>query len=126
MSHYSMIGASIVIFALASYSISIFTEQIKKTISRFILTYLTAGIVLDITATLFMIMGSSKGALTLHGILGYSALAAMLIDTLLIWRFYKKHDLGTQVAKGLHLYSRFAYIYWVVAFITGILLVVFR
>lgn len=121
-----MIGASIVIFALLSYSLSIITEQRKKLVTPFVLRFLTIGIILDITATAFMIIGSSKSAFSLHGILGYSSLAAMFIDTIFIWRFHLTAKPGTFVPKGLHLYSRFAYAWWVIAFITGLMLVIFR
>ena len=33
-----------------------------------------------------MIIGSRNIALTFHGILGYSALGAMLIETVLVWK----------------------------------------
>jgi len=79
------IGTTIVIFALASYSIAIITEQRKKILRQRILVFLTLGVALDITATIFMILGSSKGGFTLHGILGYSALIGMFIDAVLIW-----------------------------------------
>lgn len=126
MNIYSMIGASIVIFALLSYSLSIITEQRKKLVTPFVLRFLTIGIILDITATCFMIIGSSNSAFSLHGILGYSSLAAMLIDTILIWRFHLATKPEAIVPKALHLYSRFAYAWWVIAFITGLMLVVFR
>ena len=126
MNPYSMIGAGIVIFALLSYSLSILTEQRLKLVTPFVLRFLTIGIILDITATAFMIIGSSNSAFSLHGILGYSSLAAMLIDTILIWRFHIATKPGTIVPKGLHLYSRYAYAWWVIAFITGLMLVVFR
>ena len=126
MNQYSMIGASIVIFALFSYSLSIITEQRKKLVTPFVLRFLTIGIILDITATTFMIIGSSKSAFTLHGILGYSALAAMLIDTVLIWRFHMATKPGTRVPAKLHLYSRYAYGWWVIAFFTGLTLVILR
>ena len=126
MNHYSMIGAGIVIFALLSYSLSIITEQRKKLVTNFVLRFLTIGIILDITATIFMIIGSSNSAFTPHGFLGYSSLAGMLIDTILIWRFHLNTQPGTIVPKKLHLYSRFAYSWWVIAFITGLMLVVFR
>ncbi|MFN8135716.1 MAG: hypothetical protein U0Z17_11025 [Bacteroidales bacterium] len=58
MSHYSMIGAGIVIFALISYSLSIITEQRTRMVTPFVLRFLTIGIILDITATTFMIIGS--------------------------------------------------------------------
>jgi hypothetical protein len=73
-----------------------------------------------------MILGSSKSAFTLHGFLGYSSLAGMFIDTILIWRFHNNTKAGTIVPKPLHLYSRFAYSWWVIAFITGLMLVIFR
>lgn len=126
MSHYSMIGAGIVIFALLSYSLSIITEQRKMLVTPFVLRFLTIGVILDITATIFMIIGSSKSAFTLHGVLGYSSLAGMLIDTILIWRFHLTGKPGTKVPVKLHLYSRFAYAWWVIAFITGLMLVVLR
>jgi len=126
MNIYSSIGAGIVIFALLSYSLSIITEQRKRLVSSFVIRFLTIGIVLDITATIFMIVGSSNSAFTLHGILGYSSLAAMFIDTILIWKFYLTSPTGTMVPKRLHLYSRFAYAWWVVAFFTGLMLVVLK
>jgi hypothetical protein len=126
MNHYSMTGAGIVIFALLSYSLSILTEQRKKLVTPFVLRFLTIGIILDITATAFMIIGSSNSAFTLHGILGYSSLAAMFIDTILIWRFHLSTRPGTVVPKQLHLYSRYAYSWWVIAFVTGLMLVVLK
>jgi len=126
MNIFSKIGASIVIFALASYSIAIVTEQWKRLVSRIVLVFLTIGVILDIMATTFMIIGSSHGPFTLHGILGYSSLTAMLIDTILIWRFSSKNKTETTVPKGLHVYSLCAYLWWVAAFFTGLLLVVFR
>jgi hypothetical protein len=126
MNIFSKIGATIVIFALASYSIAIITEQKKRLINRIVLVFLTIGVVLDIIATTFMIIGSSHGPFTLHGILGYSSLTAMLIDTILIWRFSHRNFPKTTVPKALHVYSLGAYLWWVAAFITGLLLVVLR
>lgn len=76
----------------------------------------------DITATALMIVASKNAGLTVHGVLGYSALAFMLTDTGLLWRHAREHGLA-EVSKGLHLFSRLAYGYWVVAFVTGAALV---
>ena len=72
----------------------------------------------DISSTILMIIGSRKIPITVHGFIGYSALAVMLIDTILIWRFWRKNS-GTHVPRGLNLYTRFAYIWWVIAYIAG-------
>ena len=65
-----------------------------------------------------MIIGSRRIPITVHGFIGYSALAAMLLDTILVWRFRtKKQD--EVVPRGLNLYTRLAYSWWVVAYIAG-------
>jgi hypothetical protein len=120
------IGTTIVIIALASYSIAIYTEQRKKILRRRILVFLTLGVALDITATVFMILGSSKGIFTLHGIIGYSSLLGMFIDAVLIWQLKIKKGSYSPVPDNIHIYSRYAYLWWVIAFITGGLLVALR
>lgn len=95
-------------------------------ITTAVLAFLTIGVTLDITATTFMIIGSESGPFTLHGVLGYSSLTAMLIDTVLIWRFWLNGGVKTKVPRWLHLYSRAAYSWWVIAFVTGSLLVIAR
>jgi len=119
-------GTFIVIFALISYSIAIITEQRKGLASRKVLLFLTVGVLLDIIATTFMILGSSKGGFTLHGFIGYSSLLAMFIDAVFMWRLQQKSGFDAPVQKRLHYYSRYAYIWWVAAFVTGGLLVAFR
>jgi hypothetical protein len=119
-------GTRIVILALVFYSIAIITEQRKQIINNVVLTFITLGITFDIIATAFMIAGSNNSPFTLHGILGYSSLAAMLTDTVLMWRHRIRNGKSAQVAGGLHKYSRYAFTWWVLAFITGALLVVFK
>lgn len=126
MNIFSKIGATIVIFALTSYSVAILTEQKKRLVTRVVLRFLTLGIILDVIATTFMIIGSSHGLFTFHGFLGYSSLTGMLIDTILIWRFSRRNGSGTMVPKALHIYSLCAYLWWVAAFITGLMLVALR
>ena len=108
----------VVTFALISYSIGVITEQRKRFISKLVLTFLTLGVILDISSTALMIIGSGKIPITVHGFIGYSALIVMLTDTVLIWRFSRKHGIA-HVTKGLNVYTRFAYAWWVIAYIAG-------
>ncbi len=119
-------GSIIVTFALIAYSIGILSEQRKKKVTRTVLLFISIGIILDITATLFMIIGSSNSPFTFHGLLGYSALAVMLIDVFLIWKLKLGAGFNAEVPRGLHLYSRYAYSWWVIAYITGGLLIVLK
>jgi hypothetical protein len=113
------IGMSIVFLALIFYTLFIRQEVRSRKVSNHLLLFLYLGITFDITATVFMILGSLNSPFTLHGFIGYSALAVMLIDTLLMWRL--RHRLGENAAipANLHRYSMFAYAWWVVAFVSG-------
>lgn len=122
MNPLSITGATIVTLALISYSIGIISEQMKKKLIPRVLIFITLGVVLDITATIFMILGSQNSPFTIHGFIGYSALFLMLIEMVKIWQTYRKSGLRADVPKGVHLYSRYAYIWWVVAYITGSLI----
>jgi uncharacterized repeat protein (TIGR03987 family) len=120
-----MAGSTIVTLALLAYSVGIISEQRKKLINRPILIFLAIGLVLDISGTACMIIGSSNSPFTFHGILGYSALLAMLIDNILFWKLWKQDGMGAIVPIGIHKYSRIAYIWWGIAYISGALMSMF-
>ena len=119
----SMIGSFIVTIALIFYSIGFSRESKVKLITGRVLLFYTLGVSLDIIATLLMIIGSSKGMITVHGMIGYSSLTGMLVDTVLLWKH--NHDKGPDapVGRSLDVYSRIAYTWWIIAYITGGLLV---
>jgi hypothetical protein len=108
----------VVTFALVFYSIAVISEQRKRHTSKRILQLLTVGVILDISSTTLMIIGSRKIPFTIHGFIGYSALMVMLIDVILMWRFWVKGG-STDVPSNLNLYTRFAYSWWVIAYIAG-------
>jgi len=115
-------GTIIVNLALISYAVGIIGEQRSHRVSSRVLAFLVVGVVLDITATACMIAGSSRGPFTPHGLLGFSSLAAMLTETALAWR-HRKANGDDVVPIWLHHWSRIAFGWWVVAYITGALLV---
>ena len=114
-------GVTIVVLALASYTVGVVFEQRARRVGRRALTFLVAGVVFDVTATICMILGSGK-VLTLHGVLGYSALAGMLVETVLAAR-HRLRSGDAEVPRWLHLSARIAYSWWVVAFVSGGILV---
>ena len=121
-----MIGTVIVHLALFSYGIGIVAEQLKHRVTRFILIFLGLGLVFDIAATACMLIGSGKGFISQHGLLGYSCLLAMAVDSVMILRHWMKYG-DLEVPRPLHLLSRYAYVWWVLgAYITGSLLVFLR
>ncbi len=115
------LGVSIVLLALACYTVAVVSEQRGGRVTRKVLWFLAAGVVFDVSATVCMILSAGR-LLTLHGALGYSALAAMVLETVLAAR-HRRRSGEAQVPRWLHLYTRAAYAWWVVAFISGGLLV---
>ena len=126
MNPVSIAGAVIVTMSLLAYGIGSITLQRFKMISPGILWFLSLGVLFDITATGFMIVGSSNTPFTLHGLLGYSALIIMLVDVILIWKLYLKEKTNAKANNQLLLYSKIAYAWWVIVYITGSLLIIWK
>jgi len=116
-------GSTIVTLALIFYSIGVFTERKKKSITKRVLIFLSFGLLFDMTATACMIIGSTNSPFTFHGFIGYTGLLAMIIETSLAWRFKIKNGTEAKVSKGLHMYTLIAYILWVAVYLTGSMLV---
>ena len=108
----------VVTFALIFYSVAVITEQRKAAVTKQILFFLTGGVLLDISSTVLMIVGSTNIPLTVHGCIGYSALLAMLVDAILVWKHWINNGLNT-IPRRIHLYTRIAYGWWVIAYIIG-------
>jgi hypothetical protein len=115
-------GISIVQLALVSYATAIIIQSRKKCINRQVLIFLTVGIIMDITSTICMITGSGK-VISFHGMIGYLSLAAMLTDTIFSYLNVKRHGLNSILSKRFIRWSQAAFVYWVLAYITGAILV---
>ena len=120
----TLVGVVVVNLALVVYGIGIVSEQRSHKVTAKVLRFLQAGVALDVIATTCMIIGSGAG-LTLHGYLGFSALAAMVSETALAWRHRAHHGDG-DVPGWLHWYSRLAYGWWCIAYVAGAALVMGR
>ena len=121
-----LVGTIIVHLALISYGAGIVIEQVKHKVTRSVLLFLGLGLLFDIAATVCMILGSGRGFITTHGLLGYSCLLIMAVDSVLVFIHYFKNG-NQQVPRSLHLFSRYAYTWWVVgAYITGGLIAYMR
>jgi hypothetical protein len=120
----AMIGSGLVMVALVCYSAAIVLEQTRKTITTGTLALLTCGALFDITATAFMIAGSTQGPFTVHGLLGYSSLALMLVVVVICWRLRMTNR--SVLPRAALVYSRIAYGWWMIAFVTGVAIVLAR
>lgn len=120
----SIIGAFIITFALLSYGIGCISVIRFKLLSTWVLTFLTLGLILDIGAVGFMIAGSGDTPFNLHGLLGYSGILVMLINVILIWKVYLANGIDSKMSVKIVRYTKYAYLWWLIVYFTGSLLVI--
>ena len=113
-----MAAVSTVSVALILYTIGTIQAQRARRSTVGVRGFLSAGLAFDVIATALMIAATGGVAPTLHGWLGYSALALMAVDVALMWRHWNRHR-DAPLSAAQHLYARLAYAYWVVAYFAG-------
>lgn len=124
MSQVIIAGVILIHIAFIFYSLFIYQEHKYKRATKKLLVFITAAVIFDITATACMMIGVAEEYFTLHGVLGYSALAVMVTDAIFIWRHYNKHGSEVPFSKALNRNSKLGYALWLLAFFTGELLAI--
>jgi hypothetical protein len=73
-----------------------------------------------------MIIGAKGTPFSLHGILGYSAIFVMAVEVYLVWNLYVKKGIDSMAGKKTMWYSKYAYGWWVIAYISGSMIILLR
>ncbi len=89
----------------------------NKNLTKCMVGVFIAAVVLDLTALICMTLVASHPPFTIHGIIGYSAFALMLIGVVRITLQFSK-DAST-IPGNLLNYMKYIFIYWVLAYFTG-------
>lgn len=126
MAEITKVGIFFVHFALIFYTLFIIYEGKDKRVTTRVILFITFAVMFDITATACMMIGTTRTYFTFHGILGYIGLLLMIIDFILLLKFRIKYGSETAITKTLNKYSKIAYYWWLVAFITGVIVSIFR
>jgi len=119
-------GIFFVHIALILYTLFIIFENRKQKTTKSVLVFITLAVIFDIAATTCMMIGTTRTYFTFHGILGYTGLLLMITDTVLLWNYKLKYGAEILISNSLNLFSKIAYIWWIIAFITGVLVSIFR
>lgn len=126
MNVYTMLGALIMTLSFLAYGIGSVSLERFKIVAIIVLIFLSFGVFLDITAIALMIIGAGGKLFTLHAILGYSALFVMIVNTAWAWKVYLKDGIDAPIGIPLYKYTRFAYFWWVVSYLSGIIIIIYR
>ena len=119
-------GIIFVHIALILYTLFIIFENRKQKTTKSVLVFITLAVIFDIAATTCMMIGTTRTYFTFHGIVGYIGLLLMVVDAFLLWKYKFKYGAEILISKSLNSFSKIAYIWWVIAFITGVLVSIFR
>jgi len=124
MSYVIIAGVILIHIAFILYSVFIYKEHKYKRATKGLLVFITAAVLFDISATVCMMIGTAEKYFSLHGILGYTALAVMVTDAIFIWKHKNKYGSEVPFSKTLNRNSKLGYILWLIAFFTGEMLAV--
>ena len=119
-----VVGVIFIHIALVLYSIFIYKERKYKRATNGVVGFITTAVLFDISATICMMIGTVEDWLTLHGVLGYTAVVVMVTDAIFIWKHRNKHGSEVPFSDTLNRNSKLGYILWLVALGTGELLAV--
>lgn len=125
MNPISVIGAFIMTLALLSFGIASITLQRFKMVGRSVLWLFFIGLLLDITAIVCMLIGAGKISFTLHELLGYTAFIVMLFAFIMVCRVFRKNGRNAIINKSQENLIKLAYGWWVIAYLTGSILVIY-
>ena len=126
MQKVTIVGIFFVHIALILYTLFIISENRKQKATKSVLVLITLAVIFDIAATTCMMIGTTRTYFTFHGILGYLGLLLMVADAFLLWKYKLKYGAEILISKSLNTFSKIAYIWWIIAFITGVLVSIFR
>jgi hypothetical protein len=126
MAKITILGIVFVHIALILYTLFIIFENRKQRTTKSVLALITFAVIFDILATTCMMIGTTRTYFTFHGIMGYIGLLLMVADAYLLWKYKLKYGVEILISKSLNSFSKIAYIWWIIAFITGVLVSIFR
>lgn len=118
MSPVILFGVITVNLALIAYTVGVIAAHRGHRASAFVLGVFALGVVFDLVATGCMMAGSHKPWFTPHGIVGYLALAVMVVAVARLWSLRAKGP-DAEIPAGLRGFMRIAYIAWLVAYAIG-------
>ena len=117
-----LLGVIFVHLALIFYTLFIIKEFKIQKATNSIVFFLVTAVIFDIIATSCMMIGSTAETyFTVHGILGYIGLTAMIVDAILIVKHRMQSGADKLFSKGVNIYSKLSYAWWIVAFVTGVM-----
>ena len=120
----SVFGAFIMTLSFLAYGIGSVTLERFKIVGTVVLIFFSIGVLFESTAIVMMYIGSDGAIFGPHGLVGIFALLIMLVNTAWVWFVFLKKGIDAPVNKALLHYTKTAYFVWVVAYLSGIIILI--
>ena len=104
--------------ALVAYTAGIVAEHRRRRATAFVLGAFAVAVLFDLAATGCMMAGSRRPWFTLHGAVGWVALAVMLVAVARLWNL-RRSGPDAEIRAGSHAFLRAAYVLWLIAYGIG-------
>ena len=107
-----------IVAALILYTFAVWSERILRVLRPWMVLLFASGFLCDLVGTSLMFLrAAEKFSLTLHAVSGYAALVIMLLH--LVWAVLALTKHGKSEVYFTR-FSRFAWLFWLAVFMTGI------
>ena len=120
----SVIGAFIMTLAFLAYGLGSITLERFRIVGNIVLVFMTLGFLFEVTAIVLMILGSDSSGFSLHMLVGAFAFLLLLVNSGWSWLVYIRNGIDASVSKPLLIYTKAAYFLWVVAYLSGIVFLI--
>lgn len=122
----SIIGAFVITLSLLAYGIGSISLVRFRTVGSIVLTFISLGVVFDLLAISLMVVGARDSYFSIHAIIGYTAFSIMIILAFWIWKKFINEGKDSRAGNKLVAYTKLAYLAWVLAYLLGSVMVIWR
>ncbi|WP_340112748.1 hypothetical protein [Maribellus mangrovi] len=124
MNPISVIGAFIMTLAFLAYGIGSVTLERFRIVGNIVLIFMSLGILFETAAIVLMILGKEHGGDVLHVWTGSVSFFLFIVNATWVWLHYLRNGIDAAVGKSLVNYTKTAFFIWVVAYLAGIVLLI--
>lgn len=114
----------IMTLAFLAFGVGSVTLERFKIIGTLVLVSFSLGFLFNATAILLMIILLPDSLLSTNGLIMFCSFSIMLVDTIWAWAVYLKRGIDSRVSRAMVLYTKIAFLVWVLNYLWGIVLLI--
>lgn len=114
----------IMTLAFLAFGVGSVTLERFKIIGTMVLVFFSIGFLFNAASVLLMILLLPTSLLSANGLIMFCSFSIMLVNTVWAWAAYLKKGIDSKVTRAMVLYTKIAYLVWVLNYLWGIVLLI--